>query len=55
MGIVSVIPFFNWLSWVFAWLDTGKRRYVVYSLVYLFPYLRYQTFTFFFLLLVYDW
>lgn len=27
MGIVSFIPYFNWLSWVFAWLDTGKRRY----------------------------
>ncbi|KAL7167809.1 hypothetical protein ACSBR2_038294 [Camellia fascicularis] len=40
MGIMSFIPFFNWLSWVFAWLDTGKRRYVVYSLVYLAPYLR---------------
>ncbi|XP_061351118.1 uncharacterized protein LOC133296188 [Gastrolobium bilobum] len=40
MGIVSFIPYFNWLSWVFAWLDTGKRRYAVYSLVYLAPYLR---------------
>ncbi|CAL5442791.1 unnamed protein product [Camellia sinensis] len=40
MGIMSFIPYFNWLSWVFAWLDTGKRRYVVYSLVYLAPYLR---------------
>ncbi|KAJ7945093.1 Zinc finger matrin-type protein [Quillaja saponaria] len=40
MGIVSFIPYFNWLSWVFAWLDTGKRRYAVYSLVYLVPYLR---------------
>lgn len=28
-------------SWVFAWLDTGNRRYVVYSLVYLVPYIRY--------------
>ncbi|CAL5360302.1 unnamed protein product [Camellia sinensis] len=42
MGIMSFIPYFNWLSWVFAWLDTGKRRYVVYSLVYLAPYLRSQ-------------
>ncbi|XP_052208808.1 uncharacterized protein LOC127812459 isoform X2 [Diospyros lotus] len=40
MGIISFIPYFNWLSWVFAWLDTGKRRYAVYSLVYLAPYLR---------------
>ncbi|KAL4651281.1 hypothetical protein ACB092_01G148100 [Castanea dentata] len=40
MGIISFIPYFNWLSWVFAWLDTGKRRYVVYSLVYLAPYIR---------------
>ncbi|XP_010533549.1 PREDICTED: uncharacterized protein LOC104809306 isoform X2 [Tarenaya hassleriana] len=39
MGIISFIPFFNWLSWVFAWLDTGKRRYAVYALVYLLPYL----------------
>ncbi|KAI4345365.1 hypothetical protein L6164_012496 [Bauhinia variegata] len=40
MAIVSFIPYFNWLSWVFAWLDTGKRRYAIYSLVYLAPYLR---------------
>ncbi|KAE8658542.1 P-loop containing nucleoside triphosphate hydrolases superfamily protein [Hibiscus syriacus] len=40
MGIISLIPYFNWLSWVFAWLDTGKRRYAVYSIVYLAPYLR---------------
>ncbi|KAM1322051.1 hypothetical protein ACFX2F_015063 [Malus domestica] len=40
MGIVSFIPYFNWLSWIFAWLDTGKRRYAVYALVYLAPYLR---------------
>ncbi|KAB1216397.1 hypothetical protein CJ030_MR4G004597 [Morella rubra] len=40
MGIISFIPYFNWLSWVFAWLDTGKRRYAVYALVYLAPYLR---------------
>ncbi|KAK7308901.1 hypothetical protein RJT34_05226 [Clitoria ternatea] len=40
MGILSFIPYFNWLSWVFAWLDTGKRRYAVYSLVYLAPYIR---------------
>lgn len=40
MGIVGFIPYFNWLSWVFAWLDTGRRRYAVYALVYLAPYLR---------------
>ncbi|KAF5734353.1 hypothetical protein HS088_TW16G00802 [Tripterygium wilfordii] len=40
MGIISFIPYFNWLSWVFAWLDTGKRRYAIYALVYLAPYLR---------------
>ncbi|XP_004309546.1 PREDICTED: uncharacterized protein LOC101306779 [Fragaria vesca subsp. vesca] len=40
MGVVSFIPYFNWLSWVFAWLDTGKRRYAVYALVYLTPYIR---------------
>ncbi|XP_058085060.1 uncharacterized protein LOC131232676 [Magnolia sinica] len=40
MGIVSFIPYFNWLSWVFAWLDTSSRRYLVYSIVYLAPYLR---------------
>ncbi|KAL2349406.1 hypothetical protein Fmac_003406 [Flemingia macrophylla] len=40
MGILSFIPYFNWLSWVFAWLDTGKPRYAVYSLVYLAPYFR---------------
>nr|XP_028952489.1 uncharacterized protein LOC103404914 [Malus domestica] len=40
MGVISFIPYFNWLSWIFAWLDTGKRRYAVYALVYLVPYLR---------------
>ncbi|PIN07231.1 hypothetical protein CDL12_20199 [Handroanthus impetiginosus] len=40
MSIISFIPYFNWLSWVFAWLDTGKRRYAVYAIVYLAPYLR---------------
>ncbi|KAK7253117.1 hypothetical protein RIF29_37556 [Crotalaria pallida] len=40
MGILSFVPYFNWLSWVFAWLDTGNRRYALYSLVYLLPYLR---------------
>lgn len=39
MGIISIIPYFNWMSWVFAWLDTGKPRYAVYALVYLAPYL----------------
>ncbi|KAL4568777.1 hypothetical protein LXL04_024393 [Taraxacum kok-saghyz] len=27
-------------SWVFAWMDTGDKRYAVYALVYLAPYLR---------------
>lgn len=40
MGIISFIPYFNWVSWVFAWLDTGKNRYAVYAIVYLAPYLR---------------
>ncbi|PIN02959.1 hypothetical protein CDL12_24524 [Handroanthus impetiginosus] len=40
MGVISFIPYFNWMSWVFAWMDTGRRRYVVYALVYLAPYLR---------------
>lgn len=40
MGIISFIPYFNWMSWVFAWLDTGNRRYAVYALVYFAPYLR---------------
>lgn len=40
MGIISFIPYFNWMSWVFAWLDSGKQRYLVYAVVYLAPYLR---------------
>ncbi|KAL2516666.1 hypothetical protein Adt_12913 [Abeliophyllum distichum] len=40
MGIIGLIPYFNWMSWVFAWMDTGKRRYAVYAIVYLAPYLR---------------
>ncbi|KAK3030661.1 hypothetical protein RJ639_035865, partial [Escallonia herrerae] len=45
MGIISFIPYFNWLSWVFAWLDTGSRRYAVYAIVYLAPYLSLDTST----------
>ncbi|EFJ04922.1 hypothetical protein SELMODRAFT_48523, partial [Selaginella moellendorffii] len=40
MGIISFIPLFDWLAWVFAWLDTSKRRYLVFSIVYLAPYLK---------------
>uniref|UniRef100_A0A0E0KUF5 Uncharacterized protein n=1 Tax=Oryza punctata TaxID=4537 RepID=A0A0E0KUF5_ORYPU len=40
MGIISLLPYFNWLSWIFAWLDTGKRRYLFYAAAYLAPYLR---------------
>ncbi|KAF0894509.1 hypothetical protein E2562_039435 [Oryza meyeriana var. granulata] len=40
MGMISFLPYFNWLSWVFAWLDTGKRRYLFYAAAYLAPYLR---------------
>ncbi|GAB2296219.1 hypothetical protein Dimus_030347 [Dionaea muscipula] len=40
MSIISLIPYFNWLSWIFAWMDTGKRRYAVYAIVYLAPYFR---------------
>ncbi|MED6218100.1 hypothetical protein PIB30_023815 [Stylosanthes scabra] len=40
MGIMSFIPYFNWLSWIFALIDTGNRRYAVYAIVYLAPYLR---------------
>ncbi|KAK9048931.1 hypothetical protein SSX86_032102 [Deinandra increscens subsp. villosa] len=39
MGIISFIPYFNWMSWVFAWMDTGDKRYVAYAMVYLAPYL----------------
>uniref|UniRef100_A0A803LWQ8 Uncharacterized protein n=1 Tax=Chenopodium quinoa TaxID=63459 RepID=A0A803LWQ8_CHEQI len=38
MTIIGFIPYFNWLSWIFALMDTGKRRYAVYALVYLAPY-----------------
>lgn len=40
MGIISFIPYFNWMSWVFAWMDTMDKRYAVYAAVYLAPYLR---------------
>eukprot|EP00249_Psilotum_nudum_P016728 c25964_g1_i2 orf=183-1079(+) len=40
MSIISFIPLFNWLAWVFAWLDTSERRYLIYSIVYLAPYIR---------------
>ncbi|KAH7430139.1 hypothetical protein KP509_09G085400 [Ceratopteris richardii] len=38
--IISFIPLFNWLGWVFVWLDTNDYRYLVYALVYLAPYIR---------------
>ncbi|CAH1415378.1 unnamed protein product [Lactuca virosa] len=28
------------MSWVFAWMDTGDKRYAVYAIIYLAPYLR---------------
>ncbi|CAM6091637.1 unnamed protein product [Calypogeia fissa] len=40
MQIISFIPLFNWLVWVFAWLDTRQPRYLAYSAVYLAPYLK---------------
>uniref|UniRef100_A0ACD5V288 Uncharacterized protein n=1 Tax=Avena sativa TaxID=4498 RepID=A0ACD5V288_AVESA len=40
MGIISFLPYFNWLSWVFAYLDGGSKLYLVYAAVYLAPYLR---------------
>ncbi|GBG78188.1 hypothetical protein CBR_g26222 [Chara braunii] len=40
MGIISLVPVFNWLAWVFAWMDTNEKRYLVYSAVYLAPYIR---------------
>ncbi|MCO5548438.1 hypothetical protein L7F22_001894 [Adiantum nelumboides] len=38
--IISFIPLFNWLGWVFAWLDTKDQRYLLYASVYLAPYVR---------------
>ena len=29
-------------SWVFAWMDSSRQRYLVYSIVYLAPYLRFE-------------
>ncbi|KAM3370143.1 hypothetical protein ACQJBY_017817 [Aegilops geniculata] len=40
MAIISFLPYFNWLSWVFAWLDSGRKLYLLYAAVYLAPYLR---------------
>ncbi|KAK1438545.1 hypothetical protein QVD17_04354 [Tagetes erecta] len=40
MGIISFIPYFNWMSWVFAWMDTEDKRYAAYAIVYLAPYFR---------------
>ncbi|KAI9075063.1 hypothetical protein K1719_042961 [Acacia pycnantha] len=47
MGILSDLGFSDFFQTAiqcsqlgFAWLDTGKRRYAVYALVYLAPYLR---------------
>ncbi|KAL4570604.1 hypothetical protein LXL04_026262 [Taraxacum kok-saghyz] len=41
MGIISFIPYLNWMSWVFAWMETGDKRYAIYAIVYLAPYLRF--------------
>eukprot|EP00249_Psilotum_nudum_P016734 c25964_g2_i2 orf=447-1175(+) len=40
MSVISFIPLFNWLAWVFAWLDTSEQRYLFYSIAYLAPYIR---------------
>ncbi|BBN07250.1 hypothetical protein MPTK1_4g02280 [Marchantia polymorpha subsp. ruderalis] len=40
MQIISFIPLFNWLVWIFAWLDSGKQRYLAFAIVYLAPYLK---------------
>ncbi|KAL3687958.1 hypothetical protein R1sor_014267 [Riccia sorocarpa] len=40
MQVISFIPLFNWLVWIFAWLDTGKQRYLAYAIAYLAPYLK---------------
>ncbi|MCO5552026.1 hypothetical protein L7F22_005534 [Adiantum nelumboides] len=38
--VISFIPLFNWLGWVFKWLDTKDQRYLLYASVYLAPYVR---------------
>jgi hypothetical protein len=38
---------------VFAWLDSGNRRYAVYAVVYLAPYLRFYSIMSFKTFLVY--
>ncbi|KAJ7530619.1 hypothetical protein O6H91_14G010900 [Diphasiastrum complanatum] len=40
MGIISFIPLFNWLAWIFAWLDTNEQQYLIYAIIYLAPYLK---------------
>ncbi|KAI7740232.1 hypothetical protein M8C21_031163 [Ambrosia artemisiifolia] len=40
MGIISFLPYFNWMSWVFALMDSGDKRYAAYAIVYLAPYIR---------------
>ncbi|KAL2629660.1 hypothetical protein R1flu_014346 [Riccia fluitans] len=40
MQVISFLPLFNWLVWIFAWLDSGKQRYLAFAIVYLAPYLK---------------
>eukprot|EP00897_Mesotaenium_endlicherianum_P001040 jgi/Mesen1/10937/ME000095S10270 len=40
MSVLSFIPLFNWLAWVFAWRDTQQVRYLVYALIYAAPYIK---------------
>ncbi|KAH7291898.1 hypothetical protein KP509_29G041100 [Ceratopteris richardii] len=38
--IISFIPLFNWLGWIFLWMDTNDQRYLFYAFAYLAPYAR---------------
>ncbi|GJP35775.1 hypothetical protein CLOM_g20302 [Closterium sp. NIES-68] len=40
MTVVSLIPFFNWLCWVLAWIDSRDVKYILFAAVYAAPYAR---------------
>lgn len=40
MTLISFIPIFNWMTWIFAWLDSKDGKYLAFAAVYAAPYLK---------------
>lgn len=40
MTVMSLLPFFNWMCWVLAWVDSRDVKYLFFAAVYAAPYAR---------------